>query len=217
MESVVNAPRRTLLSRLPRIFAISPSHLYRLPTTTMIDKETQTSIRSSQDGDRRALELLICKHYHSLYKMTYKWCGNREMAQDVVQDVCIKVVRHLDNFRFQSSFSSWLYPIVINTATYQYRRAHRYRALPGDDDAPAELIDGGTAHDERLYAKQVLRRVQSLPEREKNAILLVFSEGMSHKEAAFSMGCKESTVSGYIHQARKKLAAFVADEECAYG
>ena len=180
----------------------------------MNDKEHQALIRSAQAGDRSALEALIRGSYNSMYKMAYKWCGDRETAQDIVQDSCIKVVRHINGFRFQASFSSWLYRIVVNTASDHYKR--KRPALPLDEESDG-ATDGAattaTSAADRLHARQVLHRVQSLPEREKTALLLVFGEGMNHKEAAFSMECKESTVSGYIHQARKKLRAFAGEGE----
>lgn len=128
------------------------------------------------------------------------------MAQDIVQDSCIKLARRIDSFRFQSSFSSWLYRIVINTAKDHRKREQRLDAQPYDESLGAAAGN----EEDRLHAQQVLRQVQSLPEREKTALLLVFGEGKTHKEAAVSMQCKESTVSGHIHQARKKLAAFAA-------
>ena len=179
--------------------------------TRMIDKENQALIRSAQAGDKRAFEALISEHYNSMYKMAYKWCGNRERAEDIIQDACIKVARHIDSFQFKSSFSTWLYRIVINTARDHHKREKRLTPLPED-----ESISVNSNVDDRLYAQQVLLQVQSLPEREKTALLLVFAEGMTHKEAAFSMQCKESTVSWYIHQARKKLAKFT-DEDNKHG
>ncbi len=183
-----------------------------LPADPMSDQHIHAAIRAAQAGDKAAFESLLRGHYQSMYKMAYHWCGDRETAQDVVQDACIKVARRIDGFRFRASFSSWLYRIVVNTARDHHRQHRRRRAdaLP-DNDAPAAPSAAPNA-DDQLHARQVLRRVQSLPEREKTAVLLVFAHGMSHKEAAFSMQCKESTVSGYIHRARKKLAAFAAGE-----
>ena len=153
------------------------------------------------------------EHYHSMYKMAYKWCGHRETAQDVVQDACIKVARHIGGFRFQSSFSSWFYRIVINTARDHLKQNKRtVRLLPLLESE--SMTDAHCDPGEQLHAWQILQRVQGLPEREKTALLLVFGEGLNHREAAVVMQCKESTVSGYVHQARKKLAAF-ADREYA--
>ena len=59
--------------------------------------------------------------------------------------------------------------------------------------------------DETVYAEQVIASIHQLPDGEKEALLLVVSEGLSHREAADIIGCKESTVSWRIHEARKKL------------
>lgn len=169
----------------------------------MNNTNNQELIRSAQDGNKQAFETLIREHYDVMYKMAFKWCGNRDMAQDVVQDACIKIARNIDSFRFQSSFTSWLYRIVINTAKDRQRQDRRFTTLPEINDihdSTADLVN-------QLYAQQILQLIQFLPEKEKTAILLVFGEGLTHKEAAFSMQCKESTVSWYIHQARKNLAS----------
>lgn len=174
--------------------------------------DSSTLIRAAQNGDKAAFEALLRAHYHSMYKMAYQWCGNREMAQDVVQDACIKVARHLAGFRFQASFTSYLYRIVINTAKDHYKREARLRPLSGHAREPA-----APPPDEQLHARQLLGRVQALPEREKTALLLVFGEGLTHKQAAFAMNCREGTVSAYIHQARKRLAAIAGGASACGG
>ena len=58
------------------------------------------------------------------------------------------------------------------------------------------------------YCAAILTQVRALPDKEREAIILVFSEGLSHREASLVMACKESTVSWYIHEARKKLRSF---------
>ena len=67
-----------------------------------------------------------------------------------------------------------------------------------------------------VYARQVMAYVRMMPEREKVAIFLVFGEEMTHREAATVMECKESTISWYIHEARKKLQTF-EKMGCRYG
>ena len=186
-----------------RIPARRSSYIHQ-PTMT----DDTTLIRAAQGGDKEAFAALLRAHYHSMYKMAYKWCGEREMAQDVVQDACIKVARHLRGFRFQASFTSWLYRIVINTAKDQRKREACFAPLP-----ERELTT--PPPDEQQHARHLLRRVHALPEREKTALLLVFGEGMTHREAAFAMRCREGTVSAYVHQARKRLAALVAENRVA--
>lgn len=165
-------------------------------------------IRKAQGGDAAAFERLVAAHYDFIFRVAFKWCGHKEDAQDIAQDVCIKLARGIGGFGFQSSFTSWLYRLVINTAVDMKRKTRPVLDI-ADYDAPS----GDAAHEEAQYTAEVLRAVQALPENEKTAILLVAAEGLSHKEAAQIMDCKESTVSWYIHEGRKKLEAMKDIEE----
>jgi RNA polymerase sigma-70 factor (ECF subfamily) len=174
--------------------------------------ELKALIERAQNGDRGAFESLLGAYYDAMYRMAYKWCGDRADAEDITQNACIKLARSIDTFRFQSAFASWLYRLVINTAK-DWAKARRDR--PSDQDGETERVEQPVAED-RVYAGQVMAFVRTMPEREQIALFLVFSEGLSHREAADVMECKESTVSWYIHEARKKLQVF-QNRERRYG
>lgn len=161
-------------------------------------------------GSSRAFEILVRRHYDAMYKMAYRWCGNRADAQDVTQSACVKLARALDGFEKKSAFTSWLYRLVVNTAKDWQRQHARHRSDTLDEHtaikAPGADVDGA------VYAKQVLEEVRKLPAAEKEALLLVACEGLSHREAAEVMECAESTVSWRIHEARKKLNAVFESE-----
>lgn len=172
----------------------------------------RTLIERAQGGDRAAFEALLHAHYDIIYRIAYRWCGNQADAQDITQTACIKLARALESFRFQSAFVTWLYPLVINTAKDWTKAGRRHRT---DDLAETDRPVAPVA-EAQVYARQLLEQVQALPAREREAIFLVFSEGLSHGEAARVMACRESTVSGYIHQARKRLQTF-RDKDTRYG
>jgi RNA polymerase sigma-70 factor (ECF subfamily) len=73
-------------------------------------------VQLSVGGDARAFEHLVKRHYLSAYQVSYKWCGIKEDAEDIVQEVFVKVARKLKTFGKRSSFKTWLYRITINTA-----------------------------------------------------------------------------------------------------
>lgn len=173
--------------------------------------EEQKLILAAQGGDAAAFESLVTMHYETMYKMAFKWCGNQTNAEDITQEACMKLARGLGSFKFNSAFTSWLYRLVINAAKDFYKQAGR---MPLSDGLETAQVVAGS--EERLFAREVLAEVARLPEGEKEAVLLVFSEGLSHKEAADILGCKERTVSWRIHEARKKLSAF-AGREAKYG
>ncbi len=168
-------------------------------------------IKAVQGGDAKAFEALINMHYDTIYRMAFKWCGNKANAEDITQEACIKLARGINSFKFNSAFTSWLYRLVINTAKDFYKQAARQPSSDGIDTAKIESGSEG-----QLYAREVLAEVAKLPDGEKEALLLVMGEGLSHKEAGVILGCKESTISWRIHEARKKLAK-LAGKETQYG
>ncbi len=179
----------------------------------MADAQTSETIKRAQGGDARAFEVLVEAHYEVMFKMAFKWCGNKGDAEDITQEACIKLARGLHTFRHDCAFTSWLYRLVINAAKDWYKAQNRH---PQHGDAGMDLVASDENTEGQLYAKQVWAGVYALPDGEKEALLLVMAEGLSHKEAADILNIKESTVSGRIHEARKKLFALFGKEQ-SYG
>ena len=169
-------------------------------------------IRNARRGDADAFEALVNKYYDTMFRMAFKWCGRRSDAEDITQEACLKLARGIQSFKGDSAFTSWLYRLVINTAKDWYKSNNRH---PSSSDGLETATLAAKAEDQ-LYAREVLAEIYKLPEGEKDALLLVMSEGLSHKEAGVVLGCKESTISWRIHEARKKLGALL-DKEQKYG
>lgn len=166
-------------------------------------EDSTAMIRAAQAGDGRAFESLLEEHYETMFRMAFKWCGNRSDAEDITQNACLKLSRSIDSYKFEAAFTSWLYRLVINTAIDWKRQNRTHNPLP--EHAEETISAGDSSAEDKLQAREMLEQVMALPEKEKTALLLVFSEGLTHAEAAYAMGCKESTVSWYVHEARKKL------------
>lgn len=172
----------------------------------MAHQNDRELIEHAQSGDDRAFEALLQEYYDVMFRMAFKWSRNRADAEDITQNACIKLARKIKSFNFKSAFTSWLYRLVVNTAIDWQRQNTRHQSheLTENFENVSETIEIESS----LYAKQILQKVQTLPGKEKTALLLVMSEGLTHKETAAIMECKESTVSWYIHEARKKLENF---------
>ena len=169
-------------------------------------------VNRSLGGDAFAFEHLVKRHYQSVYRLSYKWCGVKEDAEDIVQEVFVKLARKLNAFGQRSAFKTWLYRITINTAKDFIRKAATKRGYE-----TAYAIEQGTENPgpnphEALDAKRLHRVLNRLPEKQKDAVLLVLGEGFSHKEAARTLGCPEATVSWRIFQARKKLSKYLGQD-----
>lgn len=166
-------------------------------------------IKAAQGGDRSAFEQLLETEYDSIYRFARGWAGNREDAEDIAQQACIKLARVLDQFRFESAFSTWLYRLVINCAKdwqQSQQRHQRHRVQSEDSHRDLDLLPAHHASPETaVFLATVLVMVASMGEGFKEALLLVFGEGMNHREAAAVLQVKESTVSWRIHEIRKRL------------
>ena len=162
-------------------------------------------VQLSVGGDVRAFEHLVKRHYMSAYTVSYKWCGIKEDAEDIAQEVFVKVARKLKTFGKRSSFRTWLYRITINTAkdfTRKYTTKRVYEmafALEQGSNNP------GPSPDENPDAAQLYKEIAKLPDKQKMTVLLVYGEGLSHREASQMLKCPEATVSWRIFQAKKKL------------
>jgi len=162
-------------------------------------------VNLARGGDAHALEHLFQRHYLTVYRLAYKWCGVKEDAEDIAQEVFVKLVRKLQTFRQQSSFKTWLYRIAVNTAR-DFGRKNVVKQTREAAFAMEQHRHNSTfVHNDTLAAERLQAAIDVLPPKQKEAILLVFGEGMSHKEAARVLECMETTVSWRIFQARKKL------------
>ena len=171
--------------------------------------ETELITRASR-GDADAFEALVNTYYEVMFKMAYKWCGNRRDAEDITQEACIKFARGISSYKGGSKFTSWLYVLVTNTAKDWYKSQNRH---PEGSELLESMVADQDQTEGRLYARQVLEEVYKLPEAERDSLLLVMGQGLTHKEVADLSGVKESTVSWRIHEARKKLGAIFGKEE----
>jgi RNA polymerase sigma-70 factor (ECF subfamily) len=162
----------------------------------------------SLDGNERAFECLVERHYHSVYGLSYKWCRIKEDAEEITQEVFIKLTRKLYRFNRKSSFKTWLYRIVINTAK-DFSRKNAIRRSREAEFANERTVKNGNTPLEALQTREIYDAMDRLPAKQKAALMLVMTEGMNHREAAAVLGCSETTVSWRIHQARKKLKQLV--------
>ena len=98
-------------------------------------------VKLSVDGETEAYAHLVKRHYMTVYRVSYKWCGVRENAEDITNEVFIKLAQKLKTFKQKSSFKTWLYRIVINTAKDFHRKRsneHAYDCLLYTSDAADE-------------------------------------------------------------------------------
>ena len=165
-------------------------------------------------GQSDMLDCLVNRHYMVVYRIAYKWCGMRENAEDITQEVFMKAVRAIYGFKGEAAFMTWLYRIAVNTAKDYLRKNAQKAAREGaylEEDQVAGQ-NGSNADDNPVSAKELYAAIGALSPKLKEAVILVLSEGLSHREAAHVLGCAETTVSWRIFKAKRVLVKLLDRE-----
>jgi RNA polymerase sigma-70 factor, ECF subfamily len=149
------------------------------------------------EGDRQAFEALVRNHERRVFRVTLAVLGQVEDAEDAMQDTFINAYRHLNQFRRESRFTTWLTRIAVNEALQRRQARKEHVSLDESPEAEArqapQNFEPWAADPERLYTKQELRdivekAIQSLPRIYREALIFCDVEEMGAKEAAEVLG-----------------------------
>ena len=173
-------------------------------------------------GDERAFQELVERYQNRLLNFIYRTIGDRERAEDLVQEVFIRVYRHLHRFDTSKKFSTWAYTIASNLAKNELRNRSRnplvlFQTITKnwqDEDRPLQFEDSTTRPDD-LYRKRHLRQLveratAQLPEHHREVFVLRELEGKSYEEIAEITSCNLGTVKSRLNRARNSFAEIIA-------
>ena len=172
-------------------------------------------------GEERAFSELVERYQTRLLNFIYRTIGDRDRAEDLVQEVFIRVHRHLHRFDRSKKFSTWVYTIASNLAKNELRNRSRnplvlFATMQGsgeDADRPIEFEDA-TSRPDDMYRKRHLRElvedtVSKLPEHHREVFVLRELEGKSYEEIAEITDCNLGTVKSRLNRARTAFAAII--------
>jgi len=176
----------------------------------MENENDQELVGLAVSGNAAAFARLIERHYDMIFRVAFKWCGDREDAEDITQNVCVKLGTVISGFKGDAAFSSWLYRITLNTVR-DFQRASKRRheniaaltIVAQTDYRPDPAVE--------MTQAQMWHKVRQLPPKQRDAMLLIYAEDLSHAQAAAIMECAESTVSWHVHEAKKRLKQEMQD------
>lgn len=174
-----------------------------------LDTDDAELVWRAKAGDREAFAELTERHYDFVFRVAWKWCGRKADAEDIAQEVCARLGRAIRSFQGQGAFSTWLYALTLNAARDHGRRSVRETRKTEAFGVHA-LAFGASVEDPDDAADRLWDAVRRLPDKAREAVLLVYGEGLGHAAAADIMGCAEATVSWHIHDAKKRLKVLVA-------
>lgn len=175
---------------------------------TMDEREL---VRLAMRGDADAFEQLMEQHEGRMYAVALRMCGNREDAQDCLQESMLRVYRALNSFKGQSSFATWVYRITMNTCLDELRRRKTRQASSLDAMldmgwSPTDETDTPEHHSLRQEQRRAIERaIADLPEDMRAAIVLRDIQGCSYEEIADVLSANVGTIKSRISRGRERL------------
>jgi RNA polymerase sigma-70 factor (ECF subfamily) len=154
-------------------------------------------------GDDRGFEVLVRRYQGPVHHVVLRMVRDPEEARDLVQTVFLKVFEHLDGYRPDQRFYSWMYRIAIHEALNHLRR--RGRMQPMEGEAASERPSPERLALEADLSRMVQEALMTLPEHERAVLVLRHFADLSYQEISEAVGVPEKTVKSRLFSARQRL------------
>jgi RNA polymerase sigma-70 factor (ECF subfamily) len=184
----------------------------------------QKLVERCLQGDDAAWEIVVSSHGKRIYNLSYRYTNSRDEAEDLTQEILIRVYRNLESYRPEAgSFQNWTLRIARNLIIDFYRRSRRHQQTGGSEELEAMSLSDDTSPNpqrvaEQMEAAQFLQKgLQSLPPELKEAIILRELEGLSYQEIAELLHVPEGTVKSRINRGRLELAKLLIKRKSKTG
>ncbi len=163
-------------------------------------------IRQFQEGSNAAFDELVKRHLPDTYGFFIKFTADEVEAEDLAQDVFIKMYKALKKFRFESEFKTYLFRANINMSN-TYLRRNKWRNLLHLDQAP-ETGYMDTSNEDEWRRKELWDAVAKLPSRQRMVVTMRIAQEMPYREISEIMGISENSAKVNYHYAVKTLKEF---------
>jgi len=168
-------------------------------------------IAACQRGDREAFRALFEAYQDKVYSIALRYSGDRAVALDIAQEIFLKLLSNIGEFRGNAGFETWLYRVVVNCCLDHRRRARRIglflENLLHGFAAPGQSVSQDALHNMMRVEmqEQVQRGVASLSPEQRIAVALRYTEGLSYERIAEILDCSKGTVASRLNRAHKLL------------
>ncbi len=179
-------------------------------------------LAKAKNGDIASFERLIEKHQKTAYNIALRTVGNEEDAKDLTQDALIKVYKNIHRFREDSSFTTWLYRIVVNTCKDEMKKKKLSvisidkEVDTGESQVKLEIPDESSSPERVLETAELNNVIQdainTLPEQNRIAVVLRDIQGFSYEDISKLIDCPVGTVKSRINRGRKILRDILKNE-----
>src|ERR1700681_412790 len=165
-------------------------------------------IQACQQGDGEAFRLLFEAYKDRVFSIARYSLGDEAAADDVTQQIFVKLFTRIGQFRGESEFATWLYRLVINSCLDERRKQRRF--LPVEEFGPVSKAihrkSPESGYERREIAGSVREAIGGLKPKMRLPVLLKYIEGLSYEEIAAVLGCSKGTVASRLNRAHKALA-----------
>jgi RNA polymerase sigma-70 factor (ECF subfamily) len=175
----------------------------------------ETLIQRCLSGDQLAWELIVRQYWRKVFNIAYKFVGKHDAAEDLAQDVFLKIFKSLDTFDRRANFQTWLISVSRNLCIDHYRSVRKERETIDRDVDPNELsptsreVSPIAALEQRDRVVLLRHALAELPDTLKTAVLMRDIQELSYQEIADKLHLPEGTVKSRINRGRTELARHV--------
>lgn len=165
-------------------------------------------VEECRKGDTRAMQKIYLGYRSSVFNVAYRFAGNHASAEDLLQEVFLKVFRSIRSLRAPEAFNSWVYRIAINTCMSFVRKRAKVREVmyyDGADGHEGSVQGDATRHD-------LERAITTLPPKQRSVFLLHDLEGFTHSEIASIMGWSTGTSKSQLFKARMRMRNYLTGD-----
>ena len=165
-------------------------------------------VKRCQDGDTKAMEAVYKGYKSSLFNLAYRFTHNHTSAEDLLQEIYIKIFSQIKKLRSPENFKSWMYRIAINTCISFTRKKRVTKEVFLNN------IEEMYGHeDDNSFARKYLEQaICFLPPKQKSIFLLHDVQGFTHAEIAGIMKLREGTIKSQLFKARMKLREYLGEQ-----
>lgn len=172
-----------------------------------VSDEEILELFKAEESQERAFRLLVDKYSERLYYQIRSLVSTHEDTDDVLQNVLVKVWRHMDKFREDAKLSTWLYRIAYNESItfLKKRKKHISESLEERHDQPI----AGTFTDGEAIQQQLQAAIEQLPEKQRLVFHMRYYEEMPYEEMSEVLGTSVGALKASYHHAAKKIEAYL--------
>jgi RNA polymerase sigma factor (sigma-70 family) len=182
-------------------------------TGEMMEPKDSVLVERCQKGDKSAFSLLVTRHWLRVKRVLWAVLPQATDVDDLLQEAFLQAYLGLDTLRQPDRFRAWVCGIAINLARMRWRRASRHRWLYWDEleGSGIGLADGRPSPERVAEQRETVDRlnqaIADLPPSEREALLLVYGNGLTHRETAERLGASVGAVKVRVHRGRRRLRA----------